>query len=568
MKSSLLSSVYSKFRYLLELWWSPQAKTEILYPHCVEDLLEILGQVRENQTQVKVIGGTFPLAPHSKEDIIVSLSCMDKLIGLDVHQQTVTAEPGVRLSNLVAILETVNMTLELAGPLPDLSLVDAIAIGLTGTSGSLSSSVLNVEVVLAGNGPSSHNSRLPPEFDLDGHNVSFQTGTGGPELAAWSWSTHPDKMATLFSGLGMVAAVTSVTLKCIPLYRVTEVSHLLYLTDVMDTWGVMMGSRGPSTHHLTWFPFSELVILKQARPVDRSACVVPSILNRKLTEFSQIIARLVRILNLVFFSSTYLGWTLARIQFISLWSAAKNRSDFSHPPVTFLSPDVVRGSTWLLPLASLPPLLSSIKQWANTHPSQVTSPLQVCTVHEERRSTISRSHSQPAAGAGQPYLYPRLEIQSLTSSCSSLDNFSPRSARASPRLPQAGSVSPLPPPPLMQRAHAATVWYDWFLPETGPDPREIAELEELFRTAGGIRCWSGDRIVSPLILSDTFPEYSAWCKVKHEVDPDNILTSGYVQGDIWSKPVTSKSKPKQSRSSPRKDQSFLNLDKSRSLDSL
>ena len=41
-------------------------QTEILYPHCVEDLLEILGQVRENQTQVKVIGGTFPLAPHSK----------------------------------------------------------------------------------------------------------------------------------------------------------------------------------------------------------------------------------------------------------------------------------------------------------------------------------------------------------------------------------------------------------------------------------------------------------------------------------------------------------------------
>ena len=46
---------------------------------------------------------------------------------------SVTAEPGVRLSILSGILETVAMTLQLTGPVPDLSLVDAIAIGLTGT---------------------------------------------------------------------------------------------------------------------------------------------------------------------------------------------------------------------------------------------------------------------------------------------------------------------------------------------------------------------------------------------------------------------------------------------------
>ena len=49
----------------------------------------------------------------------------------------------------------------------------------------------------------------------------------GPELAAWSWSTHPDRMAALFSGLGMVAVVTSVTLKCIPLYRLNIYSSVL-----------------------------------------------------------------------------------------------------------------------------------------------------------------------------------------------------------------------------------------------------------------------------------------------------------------------------------------------------
>ena len=62
---------------------------------------------------------------HEKGMLIISLTC--------TFLFRVTAEPGVKLSNLISILETVNMTLELSGPLPDLALVDAIAIGLTGT---------------------------------------------------------------------------------------------------------------------------------------------------------------------------------------------------------------------------------------------------------------------------------------------------------------------------------------------------------------------------------------------------------------------------------------------------
>ena len=68
------------------------------------------------------------------------------------------------------------------------------------------------------------------------------------------------------------------------------------------------------------------------------------------------------------------------------------------------------------------------------------------------------------------------------------------------------------------RPYAAAVWYDWFVAavstaEPSVDPTEVAQLEQLFLTAGGVRCWSGDRIVSPMVLSYTFPEYSSWCKV-------------------------------------------------------
>jgi hypothetical protein len=540
-----------------------------------------------------VVGGTFPLAPYSKEDILVSLRCMDKLLGLDVHQQTVTAEPGVRLSTLISILETVNMTLELAGPLPDLALADAIAIGLTGTSGSLSANVLNVEVVLPGSSKrgSRAGTEQPPDFLFSGdsndslENGHTTSGRRGPELAAWSWSTHPDRMAALFSGLGMVAVVTSVTLKCIPLYRVTETSSLLYMSDVMDTWALLgaSGSRCTASHHLIWFPFSELVIFKQTSSIDRSGCVLQSLVNRKVTEFAQGVARLIRVLNLVFFSSTFLGWTLARIQFISLWSAARNRTDYSHPPISFQHSETVRGSTWLVPLTSIPPLLASIKQWSLSHPRHVTSPLEVHTVHAEKR--VGRSGATGSLNLQHPFLYPRLVKTSEgeegdlvgTSSCSSLDNFSPRSALASPRgLPlrphsPTTSLSPLPPPLRSTRAYAAAVWYDWFVAvatntaESPPtvDPTEVAQLEQLFLTAGGVRCWSGDRIVSPMLLSYTFPEYASWCKVKYEVDPENVLISGYVQGEIWAKPVRNKFRssrvgPTNSRS-PRKENRSLDM---------
>jgi hypothetical protein len=53
---------------------------------------------------------------------------------------------------------------------------------------------------------------------------------------------------------------------------------------------------------------------------------------------------------------------MARIQFISLWTVAKHRSDHAHLGQTFIDCDSLRGATWLLPLPSLPPLLYRLVQ--------------------------------------------------------------------------------------------------------------------------------------------------------------------------------------------------------------
>lgn len=61
-----------------------------------------------------------------------------------------------------------------------------------------------------------------------------------------------------------------------------------------------------------------------------------------------------------------------------------------------------------------------------------------------------------------------------------------------------------------------------FSPEGQPDPIAVHNFEDIFMSVGGVRCWSGERITSPLVLSDTFPYYKKWCKVKSEVDPDMV----------------------------------------------
>lgn len=473
---SLVTSILSSVKQLLQrLWWRPE-KVETLYPKCLDDLVEILAQARDNKTQVKVVGGTFPVST-VRGDILVDLTYMDRLLGLDIHQQTVIAEPGMRLAALTSLLETVGLSLDLTGGrLPDLAVVDALAIGLLGAGSGICDSLLSVEVV-----------------------------TAQAELSSWSWSSHPSQMAALCSGLGLVAVVIAVTFKCVPLFRVTEVAYLSSIREILESWSLV--HRASQSQRMIWFPFSELVVLTHTSILDRNTWAVKqSWLKEKFTNLSLSLAHLMRTVNIVLFPGLPLfSSMLARMQFISLWTAAKYRSDYAHPAQAFTHCDSLRGATWLLPLTSLPPLLYSISVWSAGHAGVVASPLYIQT--RAAVSSSSRPDQQVRSGS-----------------------FSTRHHQQQPRNPFLQ--------PILQdnSCPAATLWYDWFLPETSPDPLVVAEFEDLFHSAGGVRLWSGERTVSPLVLANYFPRYKKWCQVKKELDPDLLLASGYVLGTVYTPP--------------------------------
>ena len=64
-----------------------------------------------------------------KEDIIVSLRYIDRLLGLDTPAKTLTVEPGMKVSTLSSILATINLSVDLAGCVPDLTITDYLAVG-------------------------------------------------------------------------------------------------------------------------------------------------------------------------------------------------------------------------------------------------------------------------------------------------------------------------------------------------------------------------------------------------------------------------------------------------------
>jgi len=471
--------------WLDKLLWRESPPSHTLYPTCVEDLLTIMAQARDNGTPVKVVGGALP-ATNNQGDIVISLQYMDRLLGLDTNNRTVMVEPGMKLSTLSSLLGNISMSMNLAGRVPDLTVLDCVAVGGPGLGSGvtgLGSSILQVEVV-----------------------------TAMGELGSWTWDTNSRQMGALVGGLGMLAVVIAITIKCSPVVMVSEISYLSNVKEVVDTWSMV--HRTSNHQRITWFPFTELVIITHTSSLDKlSFAVCQSRLNMFLTEVSEWLATLIRRVNLVCFSSLpMLSSVLARVQFISLWTAARYRSDHAHHPAHFLSPSpIMRGTSWLLPLDCLPPLLHNISTWAQAHPGPVTSPLTIQTLSSDtmvecqtrsRTSSVGSagylSHHGPQGLHGQGYLCPKLG---------------------------GGNEGPM-----------ASVWYDWFLPETSPDPLLVSKLEGLFHQVGGVRCWGSERLVSPLLLSNTHTQYKDWCRVKGELDPDCVLDSGYVQGTVFSKP--------------------------------
>lgn len=305
----------------------------------------------------------------------------------------VKVESGIKLSKLAQVLETISLSLHIRGRLPDLSVCDAIAIGVGGSTKDFHSSIVSVDVVL----PNCH-------------------------IVTWTWEKNAKEMQALCCGLGMVAVVLSVTIKCVPIIRCLEVSYIGFgpIQEILETWSI--NGRSSLVQCLFWFPFSELTIMSYMNEASQRPQLVPqSSLNYVIEKCSDTFAYLLRNLSILTWKHMpMIASFLSRVQFFAQWAVQKHRSDFIHNPINFRSAsETYRGTTWILPTRYLQEVFSEISLWAQEHPQACCfSPMVIqifrSTHYELGDRTPDRHKLQPQATQLRPYLLPEVHDKFCT----------------------------------------------------------------------------------------------------------------------------------------------------------
>ena len=111
-------------------------RVQTFHPDDAGDILKIIYEAKENGLKIKCYGGCFPV---SKEgvDIIVALDKMRRFICYDPEEQTFTFEGGVTMAEMLQNMESLNSTLEIYGIIPNMTIADAVCVGLIGSNGTI-----------------------------------------------------------------------------------------------------------------------------------------------------------------------------------------------------------------------------------------------------------------------------------------------------------------------------------------------------------------------------------------------------------------------------------------------
>ncbi|KAL6073147.1 D-arabinono-1,4-lactone oxidase [Balamuthia mandrillaris] len=171
------------------------------------ELKEIIHRAREEGEKVKVVGaGHSPTNCAITKGHMVSLEFYNKI--LSVEGPLVKVQSGIRLKELVEKLAEHKLALSNLGSILDQSIAGAISTGTHGTGinyGSLSSSVVAMEII-----------------DAKG------------ETFYCSEDTRPDLFSAALCSLGALGIISTLTIKCEPLYNLHSTEYPMKLSDLLD----------------------------------------------------------------------------------------------------------------------------------------------------------------------------------------------------------------------------------------------------------------------------------------------------------------------------------------------
>ncbi|XP_067013732.2 L-gulonolactone oxidase [Anabrus simplex] len=329
-------------------------KTQTFHPKDGADLLKILGQAKENSLTIKQYGGTYPATLDGAE-VMISLDHMKRIVWYDPEEQTLTVEPGLMLEELLKRMEYLNYTLELYGTLPNMTVADAISVGLIGSSGSIAHCLKACQVVQA---EGCLVEWTWPDYDQVSENVN---------------GCFPS-LQNLVCGLGMVGIITSATLTCIPLHFAQEVSYDCSVYDILERFPEM--SESVYTH-FHWFPLLNRVVVTKTLPVRIQQSFLQPFWKKWLEMICQGLYWLVNRIGPFlswYFPSCSRPFSGAQLNLMLMTSA--HRTHYCFRPQKFVSvSSYCRGIKWAFPADRLHSVMKEIEVWAEDNTAFCSTPV-------------------------------------------------------------------------------------------------------------------------------------------------------------------------------------------------
>jgi L-gulonolactone oxidase len=237
----------------------PQA---IVRPTSEDELAEVVRQAHDAGQRVKVVGSGHSFTDVAVTDgVLVDLSHYEKVTAWDPEARQITAQAGLTLTKLNRSLAVRDVALANLGDITYQTISGAISTGTHGTGrrfGNLSSQVVGLRLI-----------------------------TGDGSVVACSPEVEPEVFAAARVGVGALGAISTVTLQCVPAFRLHAVEQLERVDDVMADWEGFVDDTDHT--ELFWIPGTGWAITKRntrtdeaPRPLSRSEHLRSKVLQDNL----------------------------------------------------------------------------------------------------------------------------------------------------------------------------------------------------------------------------------------------------------------------------------------------
>jgi L-gulonolactone oxidase len=324
------------------------APAAVAHPADLDDLVTALKRATHAGQRVKPVGAGHSFTAVALTDgVQLQLDALSGLVAADTETGLVTLQAGTRLHEVPALLAPYGLAMQNLGDIDAQSISGAISTGTHGTGlafGGIATQVRGLTIVLA-------------------------DGT----VAECSADVRPDLFAAARVGLGALGVLATVTLQCVPAYRLHAVERPVPFGEMLESFD----ERARANDHVEffWFPHTDSTLYKENTRLPGLSPVAP--LGRVRAYIDDDL-----LANTVYGALCRIGhWAPSVVPHTARLAAgamsAREYTDVSHQALTSPRRVKFREMEYAIPRATLPDVLREIRALIEQRGWRISFPLEV-----------------------------------------------------------------------------------------------------------------------------------------------------------------------------------------------